>query len=148
MQPSDFAALLEAAPLDHQRRSNLAYRAIEAGRWPGAACGLRHAAAMARDWADQAALLADHCDTQAESGRVGSTVAPSLMEITKPGTLLEQTGPVTVEALEAGLMALAHRVGRDHAVHTRRAMNGVMLAGRPFAAQAQRGSDRAIAHQE
>lgn len=126
MQPSDIAALLEAAPLDHQRRSNLAYRAIDSGRWPAAACGLRHAAVMAREWADRAAELADHCDTQAESGRVGSVVAPSLVEVIEPGTLVQHVGEPTLESLEAGLMALAHYLGRDHAVHARRAMANVL----------------------
>lgn len=128
MQPTDIAVLLEAAPLDHQRRSELAHRAIEDGRWPAAACGLRHAAAMAREWADKAAALADFCDAQAESGRAGSTVAPSLVAITEPGTLLEHTGPVTLEALEAAVMALAHSVGREHAVRARRAMANVQRA--------------------
>ncbi|MBV7428074.1 MULTISPECIES: hypothetical protein [unclassified Acidovorax] len=126
MQPSDIAALLEAAPLDHQRRSELANRAIEAERWPAAACGLRHAAAMAREWADKAAELANYCDTQAESGRVASTVAPSLVEITEPGTLLEQTCEPTLQSLEAGILSLAHFLGREHAVHTRRAMANVL----------------------
>lgn len=80
---------------------------------------------MAREWADKAAALADHCDTQAESGRVASTVAPTLV-IAEPGTLLEHTGPATLEALEAGLMSLAHHLGREHAVHTRRAMANVL----------------------
>lgn len=128
MQPSDIAALLEAAPLSHQRRADLARRAIAGGRWPAAACGLRQAADLARDWADKAILLADYCDAQAESGRIGSTVAPSLVEITEPGTLLEQAGPATLESLEAGLMALAHHLGREHAVHTRRAMANVLRA--------------------
>lgn len=128
MQPSDIAALLEAAPLDHQRRSELAHRAIDDGRWPAAACGLRHAAALAKEWSDKAAALAAHCDAQAEPGRVGSTVAPTLVEITEPGTLLEQTAEPTLQSLEAGLLALAHHLGREHAVHTRRAMANVLRA--------------------
>lgn len=125
MLTTEFAALLQAAPESHSRRCALALNAAESRRWPAAACGLRHAAVMAREWADQVVLLADHCDTQAESGRIASTVAPTLVEITEPGTLLEQAGPVTIEALEAGLLALAHHLGREHAVHTRRAMANV-----------------------
>ena len=128
MQPSDIAELLVAAPLDHLRRSEIAHRAIEAGRWPAAACGQRHAAALAKEWSDKAAALAAHCDAQAEPGRVGSTVAPTLVEITEPGTLLDLTAEPTLQSLEAGLLALAHHLGREHAVHTRRAMANVLRA--------------------
>ncbi|CAN7369245.1 hypothetical protein [Acidovorax sp. LjRoot117] len=126
MEASELAALLLAAPADNQRRSALAHNAMSEGRWPAAACGLRHAAAMAREWADKAVELANHCDAQAESGRVASTVGPALGAIIQPGTLLEHAGPVTLEALEAALMALAHSVGREHAVHARRAMVNVL----------------------
>ncbi|GKT20050.1 hypothetical protein AVHY2522_24645 [Acidovorax sp. SUPP2522] len=125
MDAIELDALLLASPADHQRRSALARRAAADGRWPAAACGLRHASAMAREWADKAIKLADRCDAEAESGRIASTVAPTLVEIAEPGTLLEQAGPVTIEALEAGLLALAHHLGREHAVHTRRAMANV-----------------------
>lgn len=126
MQPTDTAVLLQAAPEEHGRRCALALSALDSQRWPAAACGLRHAAVQAQDWAIQARSLADWCDAQAESGRIGSVVPPSLVEITEPGTLLEQAGPITLEALEAGLMALAHHLGREHAVHARRAMANVL----------------------
>lgn len=45
MQVAEIAVLLEAAPVDHQKRCALAHNAIESGRWPQAVCGLRHAAA-------------------------------------------------------------------------------------------------------
>ena len=38
------------------------------------------------------------------------------------------TGRPTLESLEAGLMALAHGIGREHAQRVRRAMNGVITA--------------------
>ena len=38
------------------------------------------------------------------------------------------TGRPTLESLEAGLMALAHGIGRYHAQRVRRAMNGVITA--------------------
>jgi len=133
MDAFEIAAFLLKAPADHQRRSELAHRAMDEGRWPAAACGLRQVAALAREWADKAAQLADHCDTQAESGRTASTVPTSLVEITEPGTLLEHTGPLTVEALEAAVMALAHSVGREHAVRARRAMVNVLRSQTPGA---------------
>lgn len=37
-------------------------------------------------------------------------------------------GRPTLESLEAGLMALAHGIGRYHAQRVRRAMNGVITA--------------------
>lgn len=66
MQPTDLAALLEAAPEQHSRRCSLAKSAIDSRRWPVAACGLRHAAAVAQAWALQARQLADLCDEQAK----------------------------------------------------------------------------------
>ena len=126
MAPTDTAVLLQAAPEEHSRRCALAQSALDSQRWPAAACGLRHAAAMAQEWASKARELADWCDTEAESGRAGSVVGPSLIEITQPGTLIEQAGQPTLESLEAGLMALAHHLGREHAVHTRRDMANVL----------------------
>lgn len=37
-------------------------------------------------------------------------------------------GAPTLESLEAGLMALAHGLGREQALRVRRAMNGVLSA--------------------
>ena len=126
MQATDLAVLLQAAPEEHGRRCALAQSALESQRWPVAACGLRHAAAMSQEWASKARELADWCDAQAESGRTGSTVAPTLVEITEPGTLVEHAGEPTLQSLEAGLLSLAHFLGREHAVHTRRAMANVL----------------------
>lgn len=126
MAPTDTAVLLQAAPEEHSRRCALVQSALDSQRWPAAACGLRHAAAQAQDWAIQARRLADWCDGMAESGRAHSVVPATLAE--PPPILLAPAGPVTLEALEAGLMALAHHLGRDHAVHARRAINGVLLA--------------------
>ena len=36
--------------------------------------------------------------------------------------------PPTLESLEAGLLTLAHGLGREHAMRVRRAMNGVKQA--------------------
>lgn len=126
MQTTDTAALLQAAPEEHSRRCALAKSAIDSKRWPAAACGLRHAAAQAQEWAAQARALADLCDAEAESGRAHSVVPATLAEPAQ--AFFSPAGPITLEALEAGLMALAHRLGRDHAVHVRRAINGVLLA--------------------
>ena len=128
MQTTDTAALLQAAPEEHSRRCALAKSAIDSQRWPAAACGLRHAAAQAQDWAAQARSLADWCDTQGESGRAHSVVPATLADPSLFPALMQPAGPITLEAIEAGLMALAHHLGRDHAVHTRRAINGVLLA--------------------
>lgn len=128
MQTTDTAALLQAAPEEHSRRCALAKSALDTQRWPAAACGLRHAAALALDWASRARSMADWCDTQAEPGRAHSMVAATLADSSHEPVLLAPDGPITLEALEAGLMALAHHIGRDHAVHVRRAINGVVLA--------------------
>ena len=66
MQTTDTAALLQAAPEEHSRRCALAKSALDSQRWPAAACGLRHAAALALDWASRARAMADWCDAQAE----------------------------------------------------------------------------------
>ena len=128
MQTTDIAALLQAAPEEHSRRCALAKSAIDSQRWPAAACGLRHAAALAQDWASRARSMADWCDAQAEPGRAHSVVGATLTDTSREPALLAPDGPITLEALEAGLMALAHHLGRDHAVHVRRAINGVVLA--------------------
>lgn len=128
MQTTDTAALLQAAPEEHSRRCALAKSALDSQRWPAAACGLRHAAAMAQDWAIHARALADWCDAKSESGRAHSVVPTTLTDASLSPALLAPTGPVTPEALEAGLMALAHNLGRDHAVLVRRSINGVLLA--------------------
>ncbi len=119
------AALLDRAPEAHSRICALAKNAIEVKRWPAAACNLRTAATLAQEWADRARTLADWCDTQFESGRAHSTVADTLAADAQ-ATMLEPAGRPTLEALEAGLMALAHGMGRDHAVRARRAMNGIL----------------------
>lgn len=126
MLSTDSVVLLQAAPEEHSRRCALAKSALDSQRWPAAACGLRHAAVQAQDWAAQARTLADWCDCQAESGRAHSVVHATLTE--PAPTLLAPAGPITAEALEAGLLALAHHLGRDHAIHVRRAINGVLLA--------------------
>lgn len=128
MAPTDLVVLLQAAPEEHSRRCALAHSALDSQRWPAAACGLRHAAAQAQDWAIQARSLADWCDAQAESGRAHSVVGATPTDTSLSTTLLAPAGPATLEAIEAGLIALAHHLGRDHAVHVRRAINGVLLA--------------------
>lgn len=122
MQSAEIAALLQAAPEEHLKRCDLAMSAIEAQRWPQAACGLRHAAAVARTWADQAVALADQCDAAGESGRLFSVVPVTLVESLFP------PGPLTVEALEAGLLVVANHVSRSCALEMRRAVNGVIAA--------------------
>ena len=135
MHTTELAVLLETAPEQHSRRCALALNAIHTGRWPAAACGLRAAATLAQEWAEQARSLADWCDTKAESGRAYSTVDATLK--TDASVLaLEPAGQPTIESIEAGLMALAHSLGRDHAVRVRRAMNGIILATAPRAVAA------------
>lgn len=43
------------------------------------------------------------------------------------GTDLRPDGGPTLQSLEAGLITLAHSLGREHAMRVRRAMNGVLL---------------------
>lgn len=127
MQPTEPAALLEAAPEQHARRCALAKNAIDAQRWPAASCNLRTTASLALEWADSARALADWCDAQAESGRAFSTV-PATLEPNTQATALEPLRPPTLESIEAGLLALAHGLSREHAVRVRRAMNGVLVS--------------------
>ncbi|MEJ5028798.1 hypothetical protein [Comamonas sp. MYb69] len=133
MYTTELAVLLETAPEQHSRRCALALNAIHSGRWPAAGCGLRAAAVMVQAWADQARSLADWCDTQVESGRVHSTLDTTL-KTDASDLALELVSQPTAEALEAGLMALAHFLGREHAMRVRRAMNGTLLAATPLAA--------------
>ena len=133
MQPTDLASLLEEDPKQHSRRCALAKSALNNQRWPAAACNLRTTATLAQEWANRARDLADWCDAQAESGRAYSTV-PATLEPGAPATILESQGQPTVEALEAGLMTLAHALGRDHAVRVRRAMNGILATANSAAA--------------
>ncbi|WP_311221364.1 MULTISPECIES: hypothetical protein [unclassified Acidovorax] len=127
MPTTDLAALLQAAPESQSRRCALALNAIESSRWPAAACGLRTAATTAEEWAQHTRALADWCDAQAESGRVHST-APIPPDFESQAAALLRAGQPTPESLEAGLMALAHGLGREHALRVRRAMNGVVVA--------------------
>ncbi|MFT3815239.1 MAG: hypothetical protein QM740_17975 [Acidovorax sp.] len=136
MQPTEPAALLEAALEQYNRRCTQAKNALDSERWVAAAFHLRTAATMAQEWADRARALADWCDAQAESGRTHSAV-PATLEPAAHITTLEPLGLPTLEALEAGLMSLAHAMGRDHAVRTRRAMNGVLQAQTAFAGDAK-----------
>lgn len=80
--------------------------------------GLRHTASIAQDLATQARQLADWCDAQAEN------LQPNALAPSSPANLLTLNGTATVEALEAGLMALANGLGRDHATRVLQAING------------------------
>lgn len=127
MQLSDIAALLKAAPEEHSRRCALAKSALDSQRWPAAACGLRHAAALAQDWASRARELADWCDAQAKNGTVPPNVAIE-HDGDHPADDMAAAGAPTTEAIEAGLLSLAQSLGHGHAVRVRRAMNGVLRA--------------------
>lgn len=126
MQSTEIAALLEAAPVDHQKRCALAHNAIESGRWPQAACGLRHAAAEARAWADRASALAAHCEAQTTALQASD---PHVPQVNLEDALSAAfAAPLTAEALEAGLLVVANSINRECAIRTRRAINGVMAA--------------------
>lgn len=129
MQTTDTAALLQTAPEEHSRRCALAKSALDSERWPAAACGLRHAAARAEEWAERARQLAHWCDTQGHHPQRLQAVADHpLLTANRPEPApAPLSAPLTVEALEAGLMALAHHLGRDHANQVRRAIAGVLL---------------------
>jgi hypothetical protein len=135
------ADLLVSAPEDLNKRCAFIQTAIDQRRWSQAAVSLKLAALVARDWADKAQAFADKCTAEEKSGRLYSVVPAAIAQA-------NNAAPLTVEAVEAGLMALAHRLGRDYAVLTRRAMTGVMLAGSPLAAQVHGNTDLAFAHQE
>lgn len=127
MQTTEVAAVLEAAPTDHARRCALTKSAIDTQRWPAAACNLRASASLAQEWADRARALANWCDAQAECGRIHSTV-PADSGTAGLFSPFDLAGQATLEAVEAGLMALAHGLSREHAVRVRRAMSGVLQA--------------------
>ncbi|WP_353177621.1 hypothetical protein [Delftia acidovorans] len=127
MSTIEIAALLKAAPVRHSQQCMLAADAIQGRRWPSAAALLRAEATVASEWADQARVLATWCQAEGESGRVHSTV-PTALERHAPADLLGPAGAPTLESLEAGLLALAHGMGREHAARVRRAMNGVLQA--------------------
>lgn len=126
MTTPDLAVLLEAAPEQHARRCALIKSAIDSQRWPAAACNLRVAASLAQEWVDSARALADWCDAQAGSGRLISVA--SYLET--QAAVLEPQRPQTLESIEAGLIALARGLGREHAARTCRAMDGALqIAG-------------------
>lgn len=127
MQATNTGALLQAAPEEHSRRCALARRALDSQRWPAAACGLRHAAALALDWASRARELADWCDAQAKNGTAPPNVAIEHNE-EHPSDDMAAAGAPTTEAIEAGLLSLARALGHGHAVRVRSAMNGVLRA--------------------
>lgn len=127
MQPTDTAVLLQAAPEEHSRRCTLAKNAIDAQRWPAAACGLRHAARLAEEWVGHTLRLAEWCDAQAKIVTVPLNVAID-HDGEHPADDMAAAGTPTTEAIEAGLLSLAHSLSHDHAVRVRRAMNGVLRA--------------------
>lgn len=129
MPTTEIAAILKAAPQQHSQQCTLAADAIQGRRWPSAAALLRTQATMAQEWADQARVLATWCEAEGESGRVHSAV-PTELDCHAPADLLGPAGAPTLESLEAGLLALAHGLGREHAARVRRAMNGVLQAAR------------------
>lgn len=127
------ATVLGSAPEQHSRRCALAKSAIESKRWPAAACTLRTAATLAQEWADHARSLANWCDTMAKNG-CAHFAAADVLPAEPQTTALEPAYNPSLEALEAGLMALAHGLGRVHAARARRAMNGVLAAASTSAA--------------
>lgn len=127
MQPTETAALLQAAPDKHSHRCAVIKSALDAKRWPAAACGLRHAAKLAEEWASQARWLADWCDTQGKSGITLSAIADAPDVENHPDSMTAVGAP-TAEAIEAELLSLANALGHGHAVRVRRAMNGVLRA--------------------
>lgn len=127
MPTTEIAAILKAAPQQHSQQCALAADAIQGRRWPSAAALLRTQATMAQEWAAQARVLATWCEAEGESGRVHSVV-PTALDCHAPADLLGPAGAPTLESLEAGLLALAHGLGREHAARVRRAMNGVLQA--------------------
>ena len=130
MHNTKLAAILEAAPEQHSHRCAKAKNAIDSQRWFAAAFHLRTAATSAQEWADRANALAEWCDAQAANSGAGSSIghpAPGA----EPPTLAmprDTATPPTTEAIEVGLMALAHALGPDHATRVRRAMNEVLAA--------------------
>lgn len=128
MNRTKLAAILEAAP-EHSRRCVLAKNAIDSQRWFAAAFHLRTAATSAQEWADRANALAEWCDAQAANNAAGCSIGHPAPEAELPTLAMprDTATPLTTEALEAGLMALAHALGPDYATRVHRAMNEVLL---------------------
>ena len=131
MPTTEIAALLKAAPEQHSQQCALAADAIQGRRWPSAAALLRAQATMTQEWVNQARVLATWCEAEGESGRVHSTVSTAL-DCHAQADLLGPTGAPTLESLEAGLLALAYGLGREHATRVHRAMNGVLQVSSPI----------------
>lgn len=128
MHNTKLAAILEAAPEQHSRRCTQAKNAIDNQRWFAAAFHLRTAATSAQEWADHATTLAEWCDAQAANSAAGSSIGHPAPGAEPPTLAMPRdtaTQPTT-EAIEAGLMALAHALGHDHATRVRRTMTDVM----------------------
>lgn len=119
MSSAEITAFLEAAPTQHSQRCATNQSPIDAGSWPAAARDLRHAAALAQDLATQAHQLADWCDVQAANGQGGSAAPPA---VATPADSL------TLEALKAGLMALANGLGIDHSARVLEAISSTFAA--------------------
>lgn len=128
MQLPDIAALLEAVPEQHSHRCAKAKNAIDSQRWFAAAFHLRTAATSAQEWADRANALAEWCDAQAANSAAGSSIGHPAPEAELPTLAMprDTATPLTTEAIEAGLMALAHALGHNHATRVHHTMTDVM----------------------
>lgn len=124
MNSSAIADMLLSAPAILPKRCATVQSAIDDRDWQGAASALRALSANVVDWATKLNELSEICTTEAKTGRLISVVPR--VQATCP------TAPVSLEAIEAGLLVVANSVSRDCALRARRAMDGVM-AGRSAA---------------
>lgn len=142
MQPPEILNLLESLPEQQRRRCAQAINAIQREHWPAAACSLRVAAQIGQEWAAQANQLAAWCEEQRTASSADSASHTALAR--SPATQhIQHPGKPTLESLEAGLTALAHFFGPDHATAVRKAMSRAVAgerttpASRPAAGASQ-----------
>lgn len=122
MQPPEILNLLESLPEQQRRRCAQAINAIQRGHLPAGACSLHVVAPLDQEWAAQATQLAAWCEEQRITGASNSETATALTR--RPvAPLAQHPGKPTLESLEAGLTALAHFFGPEHATALRKAMS-------------------------
>lgn len=122
MQPPEILNLLESLPEQQRRRCAQAINAIQREHWPAAACSLRVAAQIGQEWAAQASQLAAWCEEQ-RTANSADRASPTALARSPTTQHLQHPGKPTLESLEAGLTALAHFFGPEHATAVRKAMS-------------------------
>lgn len=122
MQSNKHLNQLESPPEQQRRRCAQAINSIQREHWPAAACSLRVAAQIGQEWAAQANQLAAWCEEQRTASSADSA-SPTALARSPTTQHIQHPGKPTLEFLEAGLTALAHFFGPEHATAVRKAMS-------------------------